>query len=425
MSDVVIEIENLKKQYRLGSIGGGTLTADLQSLWAKIRGKEDPNSLIGSKVYDKNETFMALDGINLKVKKGEALGIIGGNGAGKSTTLKILSRVTAPTEGIIKVKGRISSLLEVGTGFHPELTGRENIYLNGAILGMTKEEVDSKIDDIIDFSECRTFIDTPVKRYSSGMFVKLAFSVAAHLDSEILVMDEVLAVGDMKFQEKCLGKMGDLSGNDGRTILYVSHNMNTIRQLCNRCIVLDKGRIIFDGDTEEAISIYMNSTKPPALFNSFKDVERDYGEIKVDEKIFINSVEILDKEAPRYKKNEKLKININYDSKEDIDNLCLRAPLFFVDKSIVGMSTSAPIISCNKGNNNQIIELDISCLAPGKYIMRLAMVSVNGFGTFINHDIVDAFSFEVYTEEGDINNITWEHRYWGHVNFDDIKVIIG
>lgn len=422
MSETVIEIEGLKKQYRLGAIGGGTLTADLQSWWARIRGKEDPNSKIGSGVHVKNETFMALDDINLKVKKGEALGIIGGNGAGKSTTLKILSRVTAPTEGTIKVKGRISSLLEVGTGFHPELTGRENIYLNGAILGMTKEEVDSKIDDIIDFSECRKFIDTPVKRYSSGMFVKLAFSVAAHLDSEILIMDEVLAVGDMKFQEKCLGKMGDLSGNDGRTILYVSHNMNTIRQLCNRCIVLEKGKVIFDGDTEEAIAVYMNSTKSPELFNSCKDIERDYGEIKVDEKIFINSVEILDKEIPRYTKREKLKVNINYDSKEDIPNLCLRSPLFFADKSIVGMATSKPIIDCKKGNNNQIVEYDISCLAPGKYIMRLAMISVNEFGTFINHDIVDAFSFEVYAEEGEMNNITWEHRYWGHISFDEIKV---
>ncbi|MDY4573599.1 MAG: ABC transporter ATP-binding protein [Intestinibacter sp.] len=422
MSDTVIEIENLKKQYRLGAIGGGTLTADLQSWWARIRGKEDPNSKIGSGVHGKNETFMALDGINLKVKKGEALGIIGGNGAGKSTTLKILSRVTAPTEGTIKVKGRISSLLEVGTGFHPELTGRENIYLNGAILGMTKEEVDSKIDDIIDFSECRQFIDTPVKRYSSGMFVKLAFSVAAHLDSEILIMDEVLAVGDMKFQEKCLGKMGDLSGNNGRTILYVSHNMNTIRQLCNRCIVLEKGKIIFDGDTEDAISVYMNSTKSPVLFNTCRDIKRDYGAMKVDEKIFINSVEILDKDMPRYKKGEKLKININFDAKQDMERVCLRVPIFFADKSIVGVSMSKPVIECKKGVNNQTVEIDTSCLAPGRYIGRIAMFSVNEFGTFINHDVVDAFSFEIYTEDGDMNNITWEHRYWGHISFNDIKV---
>ena len=200
---LMIKIENVRKQYRLGTIGGGTLRGDLQSWWAKVRGREDPNSEIGAKVYKKNEKFMALDGINLEVKKGERLGIIGHNGAGKSTLLKILSRVTAPTEGKIFLNGRISSMLEVGTGFHAELTGRENIYLNGAILGMTRAEVDSKIERIIDFSECGQFIDTPVKRYSSGMYVKLAFSVAAHLDSEILVMDEVLAVGDMKFQQKC------------------------------------------------------------------------------------------------------------------------------------------------------------------------------------------------------------------------------
>lgn len=204
--ETVIKFENVKKQYRLGTIGGGTLQGDLQSWWARKRGKDDPNLKIGQKQYSTNETFYALNDINFEVYKGERLGIIGGNGAGKSTTLKLLSRVTAPTEGNIYIKGRISSMLEVGTGFHPELTGRENIYLNGAILGMSKAEVDSKMEDIIDFSECRQFIDTPVKRYSSGMYVKLAFAVAAHLDSEILVMDEVLAVGDMKFQQKCLNK---------------------------------------------------------------------------------------------------------------------------------------------------------------------------------------------------------------------------
>ena len=209
MSEVVIKIEDLHKKYRLGAIGGGTLHGDLTSWWARVRGKEDPNTIIGSKV-------------------------------------------TAPTKGSLKIKGRISSLLEVGTGFHPELTGRENVYLSGAILGMSKEEVDSKIEDIIEFSECRQFIDTPVKRYSSGMFVKLAFSVAAHLDSEILIMDEVLAVGDMKFQKKCINKMLDVA-HCGRTILYVSHNMQTIEQLCNRVVVLDKGTVKYDGDVETGI----------------------------------------------------------------------------------------------------------------------------------------------------------------------------
>ena len=203
MNETVIKIDHVSKQYRLGTIGGGTLQGDIQSWWARVRHKEDPNLKIGQKAYKKNEKFLALDDISLEVHKGETLGLIGRNGAGKSTTLKLLSRVTAPTEGIIYIKGKISSMLEVGTGFHPELTGRENIYLNGAILGMKRSEVTKKIDDIIEFSECEQFIDTPVKRYSSGMFVKLAFAVAAHLDSDILIMDEVLAVGDMKFQKKC------------------------------------------------------------------------------------------------------------------------------------------------------------------------------------------------------------------------------
>ncbi|MBO4733756.1 MAG: ABC transporter ATP-binding protein, partial [Clostridia bacterium] len=256
--DIAIKIEGLKKRYRLGVIGGGTLQGDIQSFWARLRGKEDPNLKIGKKTYKRNETFMALDGVDLTVYKGERLGIIGHNGAGKSTLLKILSRVTAPTEGEIHIDGRISSMLEVGTGFNRELTGRENIYLNGAILGMTKAEVDSKIEQIIDFSECRKFIDTPVKRYSSGMYVKLAFSVAAHLDCEIMIMDEVLAVGDMAFQKKCLDKMNEVSDSEGRTVLYVSHNMNTIRALCDRCIVMNGGKIIFNGGVEEAIGIYLN-----------------------------------------------------------------------------------------------------------------------------------------------------------------------
>lgn len=250
---IILKVQNLKKKYKLGLIGGGSLQADLISAWSKLRNKEDPNTQIGSEQVSSG-SFFALKGISFEVREGDRLGIIGGNGAGKSTTLKILSHVTSPTEGEVYLNGRISSLLEVGTGFHPELTGRENIYLNGAILGMTKKEVSEKIEDIIDFSECRQFIDTPVKRYSSGMYVKLAFAVAAHLNSEILIMDEVLAVGDMKFQKKCLNKMKSLATDENRTILYVSHNMNTIKQLCNRCIVLDKGEIIFDGGVDQAIS---------------------------------------------------------------------------------------------------------------------------------------------------------------------------
>lgn len=248
----VIKIENLSKEYRLGAIGSGTLRHDLQSWYAKRRGKEDPNQRIGAMHYEKGDSFLALDGVNLEVYRGERIGIIGANGAGKSTLLKILSRITSPTDGRVRFRGRIASMLEVGTGFHAELTGRENIYLNGAILGMTKEEVTSKIDSIIDFSECAKFIDTPVKRYSSGMFVKLAFAVAAHLDAEIMIMDEVLAVGDMRFQKKCITKMRALAAEEDRTVLYVSHNMNTVRDLCDRCIVLDHGKIVFDGEIGRA-----------------------------------------------------------------------------------------------------------------------------------------------------------------------------
>ena len=266
MDEIVIKIDHVSKEYRLGAIGGGTLQGDLQSWWARIRGKEDPNSIIGTETKGKTgDRFLALNDVSFEVRKGEAVGIIGHNGAGKSTLLKLLSRVTAPTSGTISYNGRIASMLEVGTGFHPELTGRENVYMNGAILGMTKAEIDRKFEQIVEFAEMEKFIDTPVKRYSSGMYVKLAFSVAAHLDSEIMVMDEVLAVGDMKFQQKCLGRMGDAANTEGRTVLYVSHNMNTIRQLCKRCIVMDHGRVIFDGDTEQAISIYMENSAEMAL----------------------------------------------------------------------------------------------------------------------------------------------------------------
>lgn len=257
MEDYILWVDNLYKEYSLGVIGYGTLRKDLQSLWARIRHREDPNRKIGGgQDKTKPEKFLALQGVSLQVSRGETVGIIGRNGAGKSTLLKILSRITAPTAGEVRYYGRISSMLEVGTGFHPELTGRENIYLNGAILGMKKAEIARKIEKIIDFSECREFIDTPVKRYSSGMMVKLAFSVAANLDGEILVMDEVLSVGDKSFRDKSREKMKAIVAEEGRTVLCVSHNMHTIRELCTRCIVLEKGKKIYDGQTDGAIECY-------------------------------------------------------------------------------------------------------------------------------------------------------------------------
>ncbi len=259
----VISVSNLSKSYRLGTIGGGSLREDVSRWWARFRGLPDPTLTIGQEHHARliGQEFWALQDVNFEVQRGEILGIIGRNGAGKSTLLKILSRVTAPTGGEVRVKGRIASLLEVGTGFHPELTGRENIFLNGAILGMTKAEIKRKFDEIVAFSGVEDFIDTPVKRYSSGMYVRLAFAVAAHLEPEILIVDEVLAVGDAEFQKKCLGKMKDVAGQ-GRTVLFVSHQLGSVVQLCTKGILLSQGSVAFIGDAKDAVDAYRNQVKP-------------------------------------------------------------------------------------------------------------------------------------------------------------------
>lgn len=257
MSNTVIKVEGLSKRYQLGTIGYGSLQHDLKAWWARVRGHEDPNAKIGEKSrLDLHGEFWALRDVGFEVQKGDRVGIIGRNGAGKSTLLKLLSRVTSPTTGNIKVRGRIASLLEVGTGFHPELTGRENVFLNGAILGMKRREIQDKFDEIVEFSGVEQFIDTPVKRYSSGMYVRLAFSVAAHLDSEILIVDEVLAVGDADFQEKCIGKMNEVSTHEGRTVLFVSHNIAAVQRLCGKGIYLREGRIQSAGTIGKTILDY-------------------------------------------------------------------------------------------------------------------------------------------------------------------------
>ncbi len=279
---VILKAENISKQYRLGELGTGTLSHDLNRWWASLRGKEDPYLKVGA-LNDRSakateDYVWALRDINFEVKQGEVLGIIGKNGAGKSTLLKILSRVTSPTTGSIKTRGRIASLLEVGTGFHGELSGRENIFMNGAILGMTKNEIRTKLDEIIDFSGCEMYIDTPVKRYSSGMTVRLGFAVAAHLDPEILVVDEVLAVGDAEFQKKAIGKMQDLSIGQGRTVLFVSHNMASIKNLCTKTIVLENGTIVYEGDTKDGIDSYLQLNQNSGFIGVYnKKIENGSG----------------------------------------------------------------------------------------------------------------------------------------------------
>ena len=263
--NIAIRAENISKQYRLGEVGTGTISHDLNRFWAKMRGKEDPFLKIGES-NDRSQKggsdyVWSLKDINFEIEKGDAVGIIGRNGAGKSTLLKLLSRVTKPTTGHFDVDGRIASLLEVGTGFNPEMTGRENIFLNGAILGMRKHEIKKKFDEIVDFSGVERYIDTPVKRYSSGMYVRLAFAVAAHLESEILIVDEVLAVGDAEFQKKCLGKMGDVSKGEGRTVLFVSHNLTAVKELCGNGILLNQGNILFKGDVHDTVFEYQKDSE--------------------------------------------------------------------------------------------------------------------------------------------------------------------
>lgn len=418
MTELALKVENLKKQYRLGVIGGETLYGDLQSWWAKVRGKEDPNTKIGTDVDTKKGTFYALKGINFEVKKGERLGIIGGNGAGKSTTLKILSRVTAPTEGTVYINGRISSMLEVGTGFHAELTGRENIYLNGAILGMSKAEVDEKIEDIIEFSECRQFIDTPVKRYSSGMYVKLAFAVAAHLDSEILIMDEVLAVGDMAFQKKCLNKMRDVSEHEGRTVLYVSHNMNTIRQLCDRCIVLDRGRVVFDGNVENAIGVYMNTNADYRVSFDYANIPRSVNETR---KIELLGLDILDKENNKIIQGEKIFFDLHCKVNASVEDIKFRFEIFYADGTIVGTVFSDKSINGIVEQKLDIrMSLDSKNLTVGRYKCVMLAYEYDEQGNQIGVDRVDpAMAFEIVEPNG---ALVWLPQYWGHVKFDDMVI---
>jgi len=280
MSDIVLSVENLSKQYRLGEIGTGTISHDLNRWWSRIRGKEDPFSQVGvtnDRTQEAQSDYVwALKDINFEVEKGDVLGIIGRNGAGKSTLLKLISRITAPTNGLIKIKGRVASLLEVGTGMHPEMTTRENIFLNGAIMGMTKKEISRKFDDIIEFAGCAMYVDTPVKRFSSGMRVRLGFAVAAFLEPEILIVDEVLAVGDAEFQKKCIGKMKDVS-SDGRTILFVSHNLAAVKDLCTRGILIHNGMLAFSGTANETVLEYQKKGSGSDIYKYDGPIEEALG----------------------------------------------------------------------------------------------------------------------------------------------------
>ena len=421
--EVAVQLSGIKKMYKLGQIGGGTLQADLQSWWARKRGKEDPNAKIGQEQRLVGQTFMALNGIDLTVYKGEALGIIGGNGAGKSTMLKLLSRVTAPTDGTIEIHGRVASMLEVGTGFNGEMTGRENVYMNGAILGMTKAEIDAKMEDIIEFSEVRDFIDTPVKRYSSGMYVKLAFSVAAHLDSEIMIMDEVLAVGDMAFQKKCLDKMREAAKKEGRTVLYVSHNMNTIRQLCDRCVVLDKGKVAFEGDVEEAIQVYLGTS---GVFSTFYEYGKEYhSDHRSFGKLVLQSLSVLNSSNMRFDYGSPICLEIVCSVSEQLKNVKFRFEIQYQDGSKVGTVFTDCGVDFSSAQKRYIeLIFDTEHLAPGNYRVDMIAFTYNEFGAEAFLDgVYPGFSFEISDTLNERNELVWMHQYWGSVHLHDAKIV--
>ena len=413
MSDTVIKVENISKFYQLGLINHGTLAKDLQGWWAKIRGKEDPNSrvsmLSSAKNNSDNDFIYALKDVSFDVKQGEVLGIIGANGAGKSTLLKILSRVTSPTSGCIKIKGRIGSLLEVGTGFHPELTGRENIYLNGAILGMRKHEIDRKLDEIIDFSGVEKFIDTPVKRYSSGMYVRLAFAVAAHLDPEILVVDEVLAVGDAEFQKKCLGKMDDVSKKEGRTVLFVSHNMAAVRQLCTKGILLRNGALVFNGGTEETINEYLSTNRNPNFSNHIVRKEDVNSKVSIKE-LFIYKNDVLSDGL--YNAGDKLTVKIKIKYQQEPNDFEYGVLIHIYRNDGTRIASSSSMLMCNKTYKTEsevTFVLDTYTLVPCKYYVEITTHNHFRYETY--DEFKNAFCFSV--EKSDVNLVGYNYgTHW-------------
>lgn len=421
MSELALRIENVSKEYRLGMIGGATLRGEIQSKLARLMHKEDPNLKIGETAHGKNEKFLALNDVSFDVKKGETIGIIGQNGAGKSTLLKLICRVTAPTKGNIYMNGRITSMLEVGTGFHPELTGRENVYLNGAILGMNRAEIDKKFDEIVEFSEVGQFIDTPVKRYSSGMKVKLAFSVASHLDSEIMIMDEVLAVGDVNFQNKCIAQMKKVAEEDGRTILYVSHNMATVKALCDRCVVLSHGTIAFDGDTEEAISVYMqNSDYENAVFFDTSQAKRAK---KCKCTHTVEHVELPGAQSNHFAYGDKFPFRVTYKNNPGTqsDTVKMKLVVNVIDTSPVG------VVFCGELEHSESIcsadfMLDTSYFVPGKYTVDVILYDEDFSGNVMFYDRVTGMRFDVEHSDKSVKLKHW-FKDWGYAVLPCVETI--
>ncbi|MBO7674558.1 MAG: ABC transporter ATP-binding protein [Atopobiaceae bacterium] len=413
---LVIRVTDVGKRYRLGEMGGRTLQHELQTWWARRQGKQDPNRRLGD---DRaiGEEFWALRNVSLEVRRGERVGIVGVNGAGKSTLLKLLCRITAPTEGRIELWGRVSSMLEVGTGFHREMTGRENIYMNGAILGMTGAQIDERMEQIVEFSEVGQFLDTPVKRYSSGMFVKLAFAVAAHLTSEIMIMDEVLAVGDVAFQRKCIDRMRSAAEDEGRTVLYVSHNMDTIRRLCDRCVVLDAGRVVYDGDVSKGIATYMNNglglgtTDVDLAALSHSGLSRGTG-------VRMERVVLDGKADTTFDAGEDLRLRLWARVERPVRNVCLRVTLR--SETDVGLAStwSDPLDLENAGEHELAFCVPLDGLRKGVLYVSLGMYRVDEVGRRLTLDHV---SHALRIELAGV--ALWNLRAYGYMELPKIQVI--
>ena len=419
-----IEFNHVGKQYRLGLVSTGTLSHDLNRWWqTAVLRREDPYLKIGS-VNDRtkaadSEYVWALRDIDFKVEQGDVVGIIGKNGAGKSTLLKLLSKVTTPTTGTIRARGRIASLLEVGTGFHGEMTGRENIYMNGAIMGMTRQEISAKLDEIVDFSGCERYLDTPVKRYSSGMIVRLGFAVAAHLDPEILVVDEVLAVGDAEFQKKAIGKMHDISHTHGRTVLFVSHNMGAVRNLCKRGIILDQGQLIFDGEVNDAVDYYTEN----AVANDFhsqievNDTMRDMNR-SLD--VQFRSFSML-KKTGLYATDEDIVLHISIEALKDVKNCRINYTIFTAEGVPVANHSSNLFFNIQKGEKKCFeYTLVNPHLSIGTYTISFSVGTGNMMEGETNFDVVShilSFSIDRFKKDDDAYFAKWS-KGWGSICAD-------
>lgn len=429
MSETAIRAEGVSKQYRLGQVGTGTISHDLNRWWHRVRGKDDPYLKVGE-ANDRaakggSDYVWALKDVSFDIKAGEAVGIIGRNGAGKSTLLKVLSKVTKPTTGRIGVQGRIASLLEVGTGFHPELSGRENIYLNGAILGMTRAEIKSKFDEIVDFAGVERYIDTPVKRYSSGMYVRLAFGVAAHLEPEILIVDEVLAVGDLEFQKKAVGKMKDVSESGGRTVLFVSHSMSAIRNLCRSCILMEQGQIAVQGPVEDTVGAYMSSYS--------KDNTRSVMQVTDGVRLsdFSREIEFVSfefenpHEANQYATTEDIAIIITLKAVKTFSAYRLSFSIMNSDETNVGVFFSDESLSIKAGEAKQVrLVIKNHQLAKGQYWLDFSVGIGSHAKGIKDYDIIPkTLFFEItYTNNDREEMIALWHPNWGKINFQDVEL---